>query len=194
MAHEEDTNLTDPRLPLQPTPESGISIAVAMEFHRGRATGFGALIIMKMATIIAAVFAIIGCAKTDSSGFAVSDLRSAIATQEVIELKNFTAFSWDRVHFFPPYTTQDIIKKQVGKKIPFPNSSSEGYCLVVFMAGITAAESFEVARSDADFSKLFRPGGYGQEETRFTVERSADGWKKLIMTNNALRPTSPWEK
>lgn len=131
------------------------------------------------ATALAVAFALVGCAKKDSRGLAVSDLRQAIATQEVIELKNFTAFSWDRVHFFAPYTPPDIIKKEVGKEIPFPHSDSEGYCLVVFMAGSTVAGSFEVGRNDADFSTLFRPGGYRQEETKFTVERSSDGWKKL---------------
>jgi hypothetical protein len=132
-----------------------------------------------VATALAVASALVGCAEKDLRGFAVSDLRKAIATQEVIELKNFTAFSWDRVHFFAPYTAPNIIKKEVGKEIPFPHSSSEGYCLVVFMAGSTVAGSFEVGRSDADFSTLFRPGGYRREETKFTVEKNSDGWKKL---------------
>ena len=135
---------------------------------------------MKIAAFTLAVaFAFVGCAKNDSNGLAVSALRNAIAKQEVIELKNFTMFSWDTVHFFAPYTPPDVIKKEVGKEIPFPHSSSEGYCLVVFMAGSTVAASFEVGRSDADFSMLYRPGGYRQEETKFTVERSSVGWKKL---------------
>ena len=131
------------------------------------------------ATSLAVAFILVGCVKNDSRGFPVSDLRNAIAAQEVIELTNFTKFSWDTVHFFAPYTPPDAIKREVGKEIPFPHSNSEGYCLVVFMAGSTVARSFEVKRSDADFSLLYRPGDYRQGETKFTVVRSTDGWKKL---------------
>jgi len=135
---------------------------------------------MKIAAISLAVASVLfGCAKNDSRGLSVFELRSAIATQEVIELTNFTTLSWDTVHFFAPYTPPDAIKREVGKEIPFPHSNSEGYCLVVFMAGSTVARSFEVKRSDADFSLLYRPGDYRQGETKFTVVRSTDGWKKL---------------
>ncbi len=135
---------------------------------------------MKITVLILAVgLALIGCAKSDSHSFAIPALRDAIARKEVIELKKFTAFSWDRVHFFAPYTPPDVIKKEVGKDVPFPHSSSEGYCLVVFMAGSTVVVSFEVGRSDADFSMLYRPGGYRPEEAMFTVEQAPYGWKKL---------------
>ena len=135
---------------------------------------------MKIAAITLVVaFVLIGCAKNDSRGFPVSDLRSAIATQDVLELTNFTTFSWDTVHFFAPYTPPDAIKKEVGKEIPFPQSSSEGYCLVVFMAGSNVARSFEVRRSDADFALLYRPGGYRHGEAKFTVVTGTDGWRKL---------------
>src|SRR6266850_7653128 len=135
---------------------------------------------MKRAVITLAVaLALLGCAKKDSHGFALPALRNAITKKEAIKLKNFTTFSWDRVHFFAPYAAPDVIKKEVGKDIPFPQSSSEGYCLVVFLAGGTVVASFEVRRSDADFSMLYRPGGYLPEEAMFTVEQTSDGWYKL---------------
>jgi len=132
---------------------------------------------------VAVALALAACAKNDSHGFATSALRNAIAKKEVIDLKKFTRFSWDRVHFFAPYTTPDFIKKEVGKDIPFPQSSSEGYCLVVFTAGSSVVASFEVGRSDADFSMLYRPGGYRPEEAMFTVAQTSDGWNKLVRAN-----------
>jgi hypothetical protein len=128
---------------------------------------------------LAAGLALTGCAKSDSHDLAIPALRDAIAKKEVIELKKFTAFSWDRVHFFEPYTAPDVIKKEVGQDVPFPRSSNEGYCLVVFMAGSNVVVSVEVGRNDADFSMLYRPGGYSPEEAKFTVEQTTDGWKKL---------------
>ena len=135
---------------------------------------------MKIAILtIAAVLALTGCAKNDLHGFAIPALKDAIAKKEIIELKKFTAFSWDKVHFFAPYAPPDVIKKEVGQDVPFPRSDSEGYCLVVFMTGNTVVVSVEVGRNDADFSMLHRPGGYSPEEAKFTVEQSADGGKKL---------------
>src|SRR5438552_106516 len=122
---------------------------------------------MKIAVLtLAAILALTGCAKSNLQGFAIPALKDAIAKTEVIELKKFTAFPWDRVHFFATYTPPDVIRKEVGQDVPFPHSSNEGYCLVVFMASSTVVASVEVRRSDADFSTLFRPGGYSPEEAK----------------------------
>jgi hypothetical protein len=63
--------------------------------------------------IVAILLALNGCTKDDSHGFSVSALRNAIAKNEVIELKKFTSFSWDRVHIFGPYAPPDTDKRTV---------------------------------------------------------------------------------
>src|SRR4051794_37131979 len=93
--------------------------------------------------IFALVLALTGCAKDKSHGLATLALRDAIAKNEVIELKKFTAFPWERVHFFAPYTPPTVIKSEVGTEIPFPHSDNEGYCLIVFLAGRAIVASFE---------------------------------------------------
>jgi hypothetical protein len=47
------------------------------------------------------------------------------------------------------------------------------------MASNSVTASFEIRRSDADFSTLYRSGGYRPEEAIFTIEEGSDGWKKL---------------
>jgi len=135
---------------------------------------------MNVATyVVALVLALTGCAKDKSHGLATVALRDAIAKNEVIELKKFTPFPWERVHFFAPYTPPAVIKTEVGTEIPFPHSSNEGYCLIVFLSGGAIVASFEVRRGDADFSELHRRSGYGPEEAIFTVKQTPDGWKRL---------------
>jgi hypothetical protein len=114
-----------------------------------------------------------------ATGFATARLREAVARDEVIELKKFTAFEWDKVHIFAPYAPPEQIKSDVGQEVRFPHSRSEGHCLLVFLAGSSVIRSIEIQRNHADFSELHRAGGYRPEEAVFVVKRTPDGWRKL---------------
>src|SRR5437660_8131334 len=86
-------------------------------------------------TVLAAVEA--GCSHSDRS------LERRIAAEAdkgagtVVHLASLTGFSWDRVHIFAPYTSQDTIDAQLGFAWPEAAatgiSDSEGIALLVFV-------------------------------------------------------------
>lgn len=136
---------------------------------------------MKSAAILLfAVLVLCSCVRLSDRGFDRAKFAEDAHKDAAIRLADYTSFDWDRVHIFAPYTPADLIRDEVGSRVPFPHSNSEDHCLVVFMSGRRIAAAFEVDRKPADFAQLFRKTGYSREEADFTVEvRASDHWRYL---------------
>lgn len=126
------------------------------------------------------MLAVSGCARLSDRGFERAKLSSDAESSRVIRLADYTPFAWDRAHIFAPYTPPEVIKTEIGKSVPFPHGSSESHCLLVFLYRGSVAAALEVERQPADFSELYRKGGYPPDEAVFTVEvRGTHRWRYL---------------
>jgi hypothetical protein len=128
--------------------------------------------------------AMCGCVRLSEQGFDRTRYAADVGRNAMIRLSDYTSFDWTRVHVFAPYTPASVIRDEVGRRVPFPHGSSESHCLLVFMSGDKISAAFEIERSQADFSRLFRKAGYSRDEAVFAIEvRSAD--QRRFLTHKA---------
>ena len=128
---------------------------------------------MKLAFVILAfASAFSACTRLELSdrGFDRSKFSEDTKKGAVVRLSDYPVFDWDRLHFFGPYTPEKIVVEEVGRSVPFPHVDSEEHCLLVFLFEGKIASAFEIERTPADFSRLFKRGGYSRSEAVFSAE------------------------
>lgn len=90
---------------------------------------------------------------------------------------------WDRVYFFPPYTSHEQIHQELGFHWADVAQTSidqnDGVNLVVFVHGERVIDWFEHPRH-LDLTELAVPGGFPKAAARFQVVRDAEGREILI--------------
>lgn len=121
-----------------------------------------------------------GCGRHSPTGFDQAKLQDKRHKGAIVRIADHTAFAWDRFHVFPPYAPSSIIRKEVGREVPFPNRNSENHCLLVFLKGDRIEAAFEQPRTPIDFAGLYRRNGYPPQEATFVVNtRPSDDWHYL---------------
>jgi len=113
-----------------------------------------------------------GCTwtKLSEEGFNRGEFTADARKGVSLRLADYTSFTWDHVSIFGPNTPDDTVTKEVGRSVPFPHAGSGNHCLLVFVSHGEIAAAFELEKSLADFSHLFRLGGYTPAEAIFTFE------------------------
>lgn len=127
----------------------------------------------RIVLIVAMVASVAACARPDR------DLERKIALEfhkgpgTVIRLASLTSFQWDIVHVFPPYSSKEIIDKQLG--ISWPEASrtgifdSDAISLLVFMRNGSVVRYARPLRSDGDFADIDNPHGLEPAKAVFVV-------------------------
>ena len=122
--------------------------------------------------LLAPIFFLSACTwtKLSDEGFNRPELIADANKGVALRLADYTSFTWDRVYIFGPHTPDDVVTKEVGRSVPFSHVNSERHCLLVFLNHGEIAAAFELETKPADFSKLYRKGGYSRSEAVFTFE------------------------
>ena len=120
--------------------------------------------------------------------------RVAGSPDQPIELAALGDGDWDRVHFFPPYTTRLDVEAALGVTWPKLGGSdveaSENVTLVVFLKGGQIVRSFDHPRADGDFAAVQSRVGLGRDQARFVVQREGEGRRVM---KHAPAPAGPPE-
>ena len=110
----------------------------------------------------------------------------------VIDLDEIAKFPWDNVFIFPPYSSREEIKMELGYPLPIDNQS-EGHTLLIFTQNSIVTLWVRVPREHGDFASLPRQNNYTykfkRKQTRFIVnydERTKHPYLNII--NNAKPP------
>jgi hypothetical protein len=120
-------------------------------------------------------------------------------TGAFLDLTEINDFRWDRLYFFPPYSTDEEIKAALGTAWPVMGHSRvhmlEGFTLVVFVLDGNVVRAHDHERTKGDFSELYRREGYARSEAKFTVlPEGSEKWPRVLLlkelSNCSMNPTA----
>jgi hypothetical protein len=100
-------------------------------------------------------------------------------------LADFTAFEWDRVFVFPPYTPYEEIRDTI--QAPWDSVSKTGIAqrddatLLVFMKGGEIVRFAMYPRAKGDLSELSLPHGLSPKQARFVPHRVDRGGPWIVV-------------
>ncbi|CAN1209438.1 hypothetical protein TUMEXPCC7403_04390 [Tumidithrix helvetica PCC 7403] len=110
-------------------------------------------------------------------------LRAEISKQSKLsgtslKLRSLTAFDWDKVYIFPPYTSVDEIQKSLGFPWKAAESSRiferEDISLLVFVKRNQVVQYLAYPRSKGDFADIKALNGLTPDQAAFAIAISAD--------------------
>jgi hypothetical protein len=106
-------------------------------------------------------------------------------SDRTVELRDLTDFEWEKVYIFPPYTSADQIKRDLG--FDWPSAKDTGiemfdqYNLLVFVQRGTVIHYVMFPHKFGDFVTDGLKNGLGLPEAKFKVEVK-DG-RPLLLSN-----------
>jgi hypothetical protein len=130
-------------------------------------------------TLTLAVLALIACSGADRSlerRIAAQGRRAAGTT---VSLGSLTEFPWERLYIFPPYTSREVIDRELGFTWKQASRTGiardDGIALLVFVDAGKVVRYVVQPRSDGDFAAVKTPGGLSRADAVFTVAVNGAG-------------------
>jgi len=111
-------------------------------------------------------------------------IQEAVDQRKMLIILEPTSFDWDRVYFFPPYSTAAGIQEVLEAEWPDAATSRvidlDTHTLVVFTDNAQVVHAFDYPRDHADFSHLGNTNGYPRNDAVFTIFLNEEkSWPKV---------------
>lgn len=97
----------------------------------------------------------------------------------LVRIAALTEFSWERLHVFAPYVSQEVIDRELGFAWPAAAgtgiSDNDAIALLVFVKSGAVVRYVAHPRAKGDFAQVKIPGGLSPAEAVFVVQIESDG-------------------
>ena len=151
----------------------------------------------RLAAAVLALLAAAGCgpfgAVSGTSDEIAEAVRSAGLSGKPVRLASVTGFEWDRVHVFPPYTTHDTVREQLGFDWGGADDSDidmlDWITLLVFVRDGEVVAAYDHDVTGGNFSEIRHDeDGLTPREAVLSVNRYRAGGETFYDVSLAERP------